>query len=155
MPWIGPIKVEPKSRFFFTSGGDSRARIEIYRRHNGELITQEFDATPGDQIGGIIEIENEFGQPEEIDMRVDAVLVDVEKRRDLLTNTTAYALIYTDSQGNIYERTDAFDKSSPELKDLRQELKDGPEQALRPDPDAEPGDADFGPGNFDPAFDGF
>lgn len=155
MPWIGPIKVEPKSRFFFTSGGDSRARIEIYRRHNGELITQEFDATPGDQIGGIIEIENEFGQPEEIDMRVDAVLVDVEKRRDLLTNTTAYALIYTDSQGNIYERTDAFDKSSPELKDLRQELKDGPEQALRPDPDAEPGDADFGPGNFDPSFDGF
>lgn len=154
MPWIGPIKVEPKSQFFFTSGSNSRARIEIYRRHNGELVMQEFDATPGDQIGGIMEIVDPVGNPQEIDMRVDAVMVDVEQRRDLFTNSTVYALIYADAKGNIYERTDAFDKSSPSLKDLRQEKKDGPEQVLRPDPDAQPGD-NVGPGGFDPGFENF
>lgn len=153
MPWIGPIKVEPKSRFFFTGGGESRANIDIYRRYDGELRIQEFSGAPGDKIGSILEIKNEFEQIEEIDMSVDAVLVDVEKRRDLLSNRTVYTLIYADSEGNIYERTDAFDKSSPAIKDLRQELKDGPDRVLRPDPEAQPGDG--GPGGFGPGFEDF
>lgn len=155
MPWIGPIKVEPKSQFFFTGGGASRADIDIYRRYKGKLQLQEFKGAPGDTIGGIIEIEDEFGVVEEIDMSVGAVIVDVEKRRDLITGRTLYNLIYMDADGNIHERTDAFDDSSPALKDLQQEKKDGPEQALRPDPDAQPGGGEFRPGGFEPGFDDF
>lgn len=153
MPWIGPIKVEPTSQFFFTGGGESRANIDIYRRYDGELRVQEFVGAPGDKIGSMMEIEDEFGQVQEIDMGVDAILVDVEKRRDLLSGRTIYTLIYTDSQGNIFERTDAFDKSSPDLKNLREEKKDGPDRTLRPDPDAKPGEDR--PGGFGPGFDEF
>ncbi|MFK7788782.1 MAG: hypothetical protein AB8C95_04710 [Phycisphaeraceae bacterium] len=43
MPWIGPIKVEPKSRFFYTSGRVDSASIDIFRRHNGKLVYKDFD----------------------------------------------------------------------------------------------------------------
>ena len=156
MPWVGPIKVEPRSQFFFTSGRNASARVEIYRRHEGILRKQDFDGSPGDSIGGVLEIENGLGQIVEIDMGVGSVLVDVEQRRDLLSNRTVYAMIYMDAEGRIFERIDDFDKSSPALKELQIELKEGPKNALRPDPEAEPdsgfGPGEFGPGEFGPDF---
>ena len=144
MPWIGPIKVEPESRFFFTAGRNNGAKLEIYRRVGGELRVQDFDAAPGDSIGSILEVENEFGPPEKFDMSVDAIVVDVETRRDVFSGRTVYNLIYMDSEGNIHERIDDSDKSSPIRKDYREEIENGPEQALRPADDAvDPGD-DFG-----------
>lgn len=154
MPWIGPIKVEPKSQFLFTAGREGGARIEIYRRHKGEIRMQEFDGAPGDSIGSILKIEDEVGDIEEIQMGVGAVLVDVEKRRDLFTNRTVYAMIYMDAKGNIFERIDDLDKSSPIRRELQEELKEGPKQVLRPAPDATPVD-EFGPGEFSPGLEGF
>lgn len=149
MAWIGPIKVEPKSRFFFTSGRESSASIDIYRRHNGTLHRQEFSGSPGDSIGSVLKIEDEFGQVEEIDMRVGAVLVDVERHRDPLSaGSTINSLIYMDADGNIDERIEALDKNSPERKEASEEIKNGPERALRPAVQGQPGE-DFGPG-FDP-----
>lgn len=154
MSWIGPIKVEPKSRFFFTSGGTS-ASIDIYRRHKGVLIHQDFKGSPGDSIGTIEAIEDEFGNIiEEIDMGVGAVLVDIERHRDpLSTGSTINSMIYMDAEGNIFERIESLDKNSPERKEASQELKDGPKNALRPAPGAAPGDGfdrgferGFGPG---------
>lgn len=149
MPWIGPIKVEPESSFFFTAGRDAGARVEIYRRYKGELQVQVFDGTPGDSIGTLMEKEDDLGQPEEIDMAVGAVLVDVEKRRDVFSGRTVYTMIYTDEEGNIHERIDDIDKSSPTLRELRDEKENGPEQALRGDPELRDEN------NFEPGFNDF
>lgn len=151
LPWIGPVKVEPQSQFLFTAGRQGNARIEIYRRHEGQMRIQEFDGAPGDSIGSILKIQGRGGQLGEVDMRVGAVLIDIEKRRDLLSNRTVYAMIYMDAHGNISERLDSQDKSSPARKTLQAEIKNGPSQVLRPDPDARP-ETDFGPGGGSPDF---
>lgn len=152
MQWIGPIKVEPETRFFFTSGRGSTAKIDIFRRFDGELRLQEFEGGPGDYIGSVEEFENQDGQVVEIDMNVGAIIVDIEQRRDLLSNTTVTTLIYADKDGNIFERTDVSDKNSPDRKAMRGEISDGPEQTLRPAEDADPANLD-GPGAFEPGLD--
>jgi hypothetical protein len=148
MPWIGPIKVEPKSRFFFTAGRDNGAKIEIYRRVNGKLRVQNFDGAPGDTIGSILEVENDLNQVEEFDMNVGSIVVDIERRRDVFTGSTVYNLIYMDADGTIHERSDISDKSSPIRKDYREEIENGPERALRPASD----EIDPDGGGFDPNF---
>lgn len=148
MPWIGPIKVEPESRFFFTAGRDNGAKIEIYRRIDGELRVQNFDGSPGDSIGSIIEIENDLGAVNQFDMNVDSIIVDIEKRRDVFTGSTVYNLIYMDPDGSIHERIDVIDKSSPVRTEYRDEIKNGPDRVLRPSTD----DIDPAGGDFDPSF---
>jgi len=147
MEWIGPVKVEPESRFFFTNGGDNRAKVEIFRRVNGELRKQTFDATPGDRLGGSMEVENNLGIKQRIDMSVNADLIDVSKRRDVFRGGYVYTMVYMDSEGNLYERIDQSDKSSAVRKKLNAEIEKGPEHILRPPLDAAPGDG-FGPDRF-------
>ena len=55
-------------------------------------------------------------------------------------------LICMDEAGNIFERIDAIDKNSPARKELRGEVEDGPEHALRPKVEANPNE------RFDPGF---
>ncbi|MEM6258120.1 MAG: hypothetical protein AAGI37_07380 [Planctomycetota bacterium] len=145
MPWIGPIQVEPESSFFFTQGRDSGPELEIYRRYEGKLRVQEFDGAPGDTIGSMMQIENELGQVQEIDMGLDSVIVDIEKRKDIFSGRTVYSLICMDADGNLFERIDTIDKSSPALRDKRDEVVNGPNQTLRPKAD-DPQDDQFGPG---------
>ncbi|MFK7788781.1 MAG: hypothetical protein AB8C95_04705 [Phycisphaeraceae bacterium] len=82
-------------------------------------------------------------------MGVGAVLVDIDRHRDPLSSGFVNTLVYMDADGNIYERTELLDKSSPDRKDLREEYEDGAEKPLRPrvgtDPNG-PGGPDFGPG---------
>jgi hypothetical protein len=155
MEWMGPIQVEPEYRFFFTGGGQSKADIDIYRRHKGVLRVQEFDGAPGDTIGTTMEVTDEFGQVEEIDMGLGAILVDVQIRRDALSNSTVYQMTYMDENGEIFERNHSLDKNSPVRKELRDEIEEGPEQVLRPKSDELPGEGgEFGPG-FEPGFNDF
>ena len=157
MPWIGPIKVEPESRFFFTSGRENSASVDIYRRYNGELIYQDFDGAPGDTIGSLVEVEDEFGNIQEIDMRVGSVIVGVDRQRDPLS-TGAYinTLIIMDKDGTIRERVESLDKSSPARKELSDQKKDGVEKPLRPAEGTRPGTGEeFFPGDFGPGGVGF
>ena len=154
MPWIGPVKVEPEIRFFFVNGRNNGARIEIFRRVNGELRIQDFDGAPGDVIGELLEVQGPLGQPQQIDMTVDAIIVDVERRRDVFSGRDIYNLIYMDGEGNIHVRTDDSDKSSPVRKDNLDEIENGPDQVLRPAVDEiNPGREEFGPGG--PGFPAF
>ncbi len=147
MSWIGPIKVEPKSRFFYTAGRESSASIDIYRRYNGKLVYQDFDGSPGDIIGSVKEVEDEFGQVEKVDMSVGAILVDIERHRDpLSTGSTVNSMIFMDAEGNIHERIESLDKSSPERKELSDEYKNGAEKPLRPADGTRPSGPDFDPG---------
>lgn len=150
MDWIGPIKVEPESRFFFTAGRENGAKIEIYRRVDGELRVQNFDGDPGDSIGSILEVEDDLEQVEEFDMNVGSIIVDIERRRDVFTGSTVYNLIYMDADGSIHERTDVIDKSSPIRKEYREEIDNGPDLELRPAAD------EVNPaGGFEPGFPDF
>ncbi|MGB0766759.1 MAG: hypothetical protein ACPGYV_03510 [Phycisphaeraceae bacterium] len=150
LDWIGPVNVEPESRFFFTSARDNSAKVEIYRRVYGELRKQAVDAAPGDRIGGSMEVPNPdgFGPPRVIDMSVDADIIDVTRRREVLINKPVNAMIYMDQKGRLYERIDDNDKNSADRKKLNRELEDGPEWKLRPETEATPGD------RFDDGFGG-
>lgn len=144
MPWIGPIKVEPEYHFFFTSGRDNSASVEIFRRFDGELRFQDFDGSPGDTIGSVIEVEDEFGNKQEIDMRVGSVIVDVDRHRDpLSTGASINSLIIMDKEAMIHERIESLDKNSPERKELANEIKNGAEKPLRPAEGTRPGEDDF------------
>jgi hypothetical protein len=155
MAWIGPIKVEPEYHFFFTSAKENGASIDIYRRHGGDLVYQDFDGSPGDSVGSIVEVEGEFGNVREVDMRIGAVIVDVERTRDALSNGFVNRLVYMDENGTIHERIESLDKSSPARKELTQEYKDGSEKQLRPADNENPGDGEFVPGEFGPNFNDF
>jgi len=152
MPWIGPIKVEPEYRFFFTSARENAASVDIYRRYDGQLVYQDFDGSPGDSIGSIVEVEGEFGNVQEVDMRIGAVIVDVERSRDSLSGGFINRLVYMDDDGTIHERIESLDKSSPARKELSEEYKDGAEKLLRPAEGERPGGRDFVPGEFDRNF---
>ena len=150
MPWISPIKVEPRARFFFTSGGESRAKIDIYRRHEGKLYGQGFDVSPGDPIGGVVTIKDkkDLFDPFDVNMSVGAVLIDIEARRTV-SGKTDYVMIYMDKDGTIYERSQTDDASDSAKRDLDKEVKDGPTWTLRPELPKEDRFDDFGGGGFD------
>jgi len=133
MPWIGPVKVEPRIRFFFTSANNNQAKVEVFRFINGVQHKQVFSPEPGDSIGGKIVIKDKLGfEPDKtIDMNVGSVLVDVEYRKDKYGNTSI-AMMYMDESGEIYERIQSDDSSDPQRKVLERILKEGPEWPLRP-----------------------
>lgn len=146
MPWSEPVTVEPEVRFFFTSGSDTRARVAIFRRIAGELRKGEFAVEPGDMIGGVIEKDGE-----ELDMRLNAILVDIENRRDL-DGTTA-TMIYLDEQSRLRERSQAEDANNTIRRELEEEIKNGKKPKLRPDEDAEESSPDeFGGPPFGQPF---
>lgn len=150
MQWIGPITVEPRARFFFTSGSDSRAKVDIYRRYNGQLYSEDFDVSPGDPIGGKVTIKNKNNlvPPFDVNMGVGAILVDIEARRTL-SGKTDYVMIFMDEQGNLFERAQSDDTNHPDKRDLDRQVKEGPDFALRPEDDEDRFDEGFGGGRFD------
>lgn len=154
-PWIGPITVEPKYRFFFTSGNEDRAKVEVFRRIEGIQQKQAFDLTPGDMIGRIVEIqaEDELEEDRTIDMRVGAVIIDIETRRNPLGGTSAHMICMNLETGQLFERSQAVDSKAPDRRTLVKEIEDGPQWPLRP----EVGEERFEEGEFGapPGFDEF
>jgi hypothetical protein len=150
MDWIGPITTEPRARFFFTSGGENRAKVDVYRRHDGQLYSEDFDVSPGDPIGGTVTIKDkqDLVPPFDVNMGVGAILVDIEARRTL-SGKTDYVMIYMDEDGNLHERAQSDDTNHPDKRELDREVKDGPTYALRPEEDEDEFDDGFGGGRFD------
>lgn len=144
MPWSDPVSVEPKVRYFFTSGSESRATVVVYRRIAGEMRKQKFDITPGDVVGGSATIDGE-----QLDLSVGLILIDLETRRDPFGGTSTVMILMNPETGEIFERTQATDNASPVIKKLDQEIKEGKVWKLRPTGE-EP--LDFGPGEFNERF---
>lgn len=146
MEWIGPITVEPESRFFFARGSAEQARVDVFRRISGVLEKKSFDVTPGDPIGGVVTIkgEDEFDEERTVDLSVDAILIDIERRRSL-TGGNLFTMIYMDSQGNLFEKSQTSANENSVLSALEDEIEDGPEWALRPKGTESGG----GPGDFE------
>ncbi len=156
MEWIGPVTVEPTARFFFTSGSETRAKVDIYRRHNGLLTKQSFDVAPGDPMGGTVTIKDKqnVNPPVDVDMGLGSVLIDITRRRDLAGNSVL-TMIYQDQAGNLYERSQALDANNPDRRVLDREISEGPKWELRPEIDKTQqqfqdgfGGPGFGPGGF-------
>lgn len=155
MPWSDPITVEPRARFFFTSGNENKAKVEVFRRYEGKLETSSFDVAPGDPIGGKVTIKDKEGINPDItvDMNVGAVLVDIEKRRDVRGNTV-FTMIYMNEDGSLFERSQAYDSNDPDRRELQREIKEGPTFDLRPAKDEQrfdefgDGFGPIGPANF-------
>lgn len=133
-PWITQVTVEPESRFFFTSGSEDSAKVEVFRRVNGELRKGTFEAAPGDTIGDVVtkRAKSDFEQDEKIDLRVGSLLVDIEERRNL-EGKSVYVMIYMDEDGNLYERSQIEDYNSPARKTKEREMKEGSDMPLRAD----------------------
>lgn len=121
--WIGPVVVSPKYEFFFVGGGENRSRIEIWTIFNGQRIKQEFEVSAGDPIGGIVTRDlPQLGQ-RDVDLRVGATVVDIERRRDI-NGQSVYALIYIDNEGKLFERLQSDDQANPRRRELERNLRD-------------------------------
>lgn len=152
MPWSEPITVEPEKQFYFVSGTESRGKVEVYRRVNGEVKKKAFDVAPGDVIGGVVSFtdERDILPPQDIDMSVDAVLVDIINRPDPLGGN-ATTMVYMDDKGQLYERSQSSDFRSEDRAALEEELKTGTRYEFRPQRDLDGGSTfgdDFGVDNF-------
>ncbi|MEM9414727.1 MAG: hypothetical protein AAGA29_04515 [Planctomycetota bacterium] len=112
-PWVGPIELQPSSRFFVVSANDRGARVKVHQIHNGEWHEELFEVNPGDQIGGVVN---------GIDMQVGVTVVDIDRRTNI-EGKTLWVLIYIDALGNLHERVLDDDKaaSSQFDRELRQQ----------------------------------
>jgi len=123
--WSQPITVEPRTQFFMT-GIDAAARdaatVEVYSIFGGRRLSRMFKPKPGGIIGDIVDVElNGFTYP--VDMRIDAIVVDVEE--DAMSgsvglNETTPRLTYHDqASGLLLQRTAEIDRTSDDRKRMR------------------------------------
>lgn len=135
MPWGEPIRIEPRTRFFFTSGNEVSGKTTVYRRVNGIYMSHTFDVSPGDPIGGkfTTKPKDQFDAPKTHDLSVGAVVIDIERRRDA-QGKTYYAMIYMDKEGNLSERLQDEDSNNPESRTLDEQVELGIDRVwpLRP-----------------------
>lgn len=133
MPWV-VVSTEPRMQFFFVGGTASRGKVEVYRRVDGVMRKHGFDVSPGDVVGGVVEIDGRS-----IDMSTGLIVVDIETRRSPLGRGDS-KMIFIDRQGRLVERLSSIDSNSAARKRLNDEIEQGPEWALRPkesQPDAD------------------
>lgn len=150
MAWSEPVTVEPRYRFFYTGGSDSRARVEIFSRVDGQMQKKQVDVTPGDLITGVVEVDPANGLDDKklVDLNVGAVVVDIEARRDPLNGNSGLVMLYLDASGELRERSQATDNSDPIKKALSDEAAGDPQWPLRPNVEADPLGAGAGSTDF-------
>ena len=119
--WSEPIEIEPEFEFYLVGGlpprgGDGTATVEVYTIFNGRRMRQEFKVQPGDPIGGTRTIDVN-GVPRTVDMRLDWVVVDLERIMGggSGTGTTTTRMIVLDrSSGELDNRVLARDQKNPQ-----------------------------------------
>lgn len=125
MDWI-EVTTEPTIQYFYVSGTGSRGKVEVYRRVNGEMTQQSFDVSPGDVVGGVVDIEGQ-----EADLNTGLILVDIEGRKNPLGGGNDSRMILVDESGNLVERFSSIDSKNADRRALKRELDEGPEKVLR------------------------
>ncbi|MEM9882825.1 MAG: hypothetical protein AAF800_07905 [Planctomycetota bacterium] len=74
--WSAPIELDPEF-FYFVIGGNKdqkRAKIEVWRVYDGVWRSQEFTELPGNEVGGVAEIEGLA----RVSMNVGTLMLDVD-----------------------------------------------------------------------------
>ena len=124
--WSQPITIEPKTQFFMAGvdpAAKQSANVEVYTIFNGKRLSRVFKLQPGDTIGNLIEVELD-GFPYSVDMRIDAVVVDVEPEalstsHQSLNETTQRLTYHDQASGRLLQRTTEIDRNSDERKRMR------------------------------------
>ena len=111
LPWLDPIEIEPRRRFFVVSANEREAQVKVWRVFNGERVNDRFKINPGDRIGGRTAVQAEDMGEVEVEMLVDAVVVDIDRRRDV-SGDIVWTLTLIDSEGALYERRVSEDSAA-------------------------------------------
>jgi len=123
--WSDPVYVRPRTRFFVTSAqaddadrqlGIGRARVQIFRLHDGRWFHEDFDVRPGDPVGAVERLRAEGDL--EIDFRTNAYVVDVLQlmgaRGTGPGSATTGTVIIPMPGGSLVARDPAEDESNAE-----------------------------------------
>ena len=135
-----PITVTPNTNFFFTGGRPpATANVEVWKWYQGRWISERFDVSEGDVIGGSKTVElaeyDEDGNEvrKELDFSTDAIVLDlrfddsVAERSDKkdaafdYRTRTSPVMVYLDpADGQVKERVLNDDRRNP----LREEYEE-------------------------------
>ncbi len=114
--WSEPVKVRRMLEFFVIDGQEDRpAKIQIWKRFDGQWKDQTFTHFPGDPIGA----DQINGQ---IDMRTGAIVVDILTERDPNVNTFTHRLLYVEDD-QMRVRDINADRTSESLQRLKDEQR--------------------------------
>lgn len=123
-----PIQVEPPTHFFMVNANQQQqtATVEVWRVFNGKWRPREFTRRAGDPIGGLVRLSAD-GSEGEVDMRVGAVIVDLDfptGNRPGAGAQLVYALEHgsgADTGPNVLVRSLDRDRDNAKRRDLRSE----------------------------------
>lgn len=137
-PWGEKVEIDPMIDYFVVKVDrvNRKVDVEVFRYFEGVLRNETFSVTPGQPIGGVVEVER-YGVKKKVDMSVAAVAVDVEVRegRDQqLAGSRSVLILLDESTQTLQERVAEVDRDHPRRLKFRNEVTR--EQELRGDPES-------------------
>jgi hypothetical protein len=125
--WTSYVTIDAKTYFFVVNAHKQKntAQIEVYTIFNGRVVYREFTPSPGDLIGGNVELSDE-GFQRNVNLEIGATLVDIQfdvpSHGGLTSNT--HRIVYLDeASGELLERTVQDDKKKEGRLKLRHEAE--------------------------------
>lgn len=123
--WTSYVTIDPSTQFFLVDAHKQKntAQIEIFTIFNGRVVYRDFSPSPGDLIGGPVQLSDENFQ-RNVNLEIGAALVDVQfdvPSHGGLSSTTHRIICLDEATGQLFERTVQADRQNPRRLQLKLE----------------------------------